>query len=136
LYRVGYAYLDLELTGEKAHLWIVCAEPYSDPDERVIVSVVTDLPHIRDRSCELKPGDHEFIKRDSLVFFQKSKVVTVNDLNAWTKRGNLVVKPVASPALISRIRGAAILSLYTPRHVKSAIQDCEWTPPKAAALAD
>jgi hypothetical protein len=127
-FLVGFTYLDLESTAVP-HLWIVCAEPDEYPDERVIVSITSDGPYIRDRSCQLNPGDHGFIKHTSYALFAKAKVVTVGDLKAWMTRGNLELKDAASPQLLERIRVAAMASPYTPRTVKAAIRDCWWTPP-------
>ena len=129
MFPVGFAYLDFGRT-DVAHLWIVCAQPHHEPDERVIVSVTSDGEHVTDRSCELAEGDHEFIKHRSFVVFRKASIVTVGDLQSWVSRGNVDVKPAASPALVDRIREAALHSPFVGRRVQAAIRDCWWTPPR------
>jgi len=127
LFPVGFAYLDFDRTSV-AHLWILIAQPHPEPDERVIVSVTSDGPHVTDRACELAPGDHEFIKHRSFVVFRKASIVTVGDLQSWASRGNVNVKAAASPALVDRIREEALRSPFTSRRVQAAIRDCWWTP--------
>jgi len=108
---------------------VVCAQPHSDPDERVIINITSDGEHIKDRSCELAEGDHEFIKHRSYVLFRKAAIITVGDLTAWRSRGNLDVKRDMSPAIVDRIRAAALESDFVARDVKAAIRDCWWTLP-------
>jgi len=132
VFPVGYAYLDHQATAMAAHLWVVCAEPLSDLDERVIVSVTSDGPHISDRSCPLEPGEHDFIKHRSFVLFRKARVVTVGDMTAWQSRGYLSPKAALEPDIANRIREAALISPYTPRAVRAAIRDCGWVPPARA----
>ncbi len=121
MFPVGFAYLDLERS-ETPHLWIVCFENPEDADERVVFSVTSDGPHVSDRSCELKVGDHEFIQHDSVVLFRKGAIVTVGTLQGWTNRGNIVIKDPASAALVERIRKAALESQFTPRDVKAVLR--------------
>lgn len=116
----------MESTGDIAHLWVVCAKP--DEGERVIVSVTSDGPHITDRACEIKAGEHEFVKHPSLAVFRKAKIVTVGDLTSWEARGNFRVKQPASDQLVSKLREGALDSKFTPRDVKQAIRECWWSP--------
>jgi hypothetical protein len=108
---------------------VVCAQPGSDPDERVIISITSDGEHIKDRSCEVAEGDHDFIKHRSYVLFRKAAIVTVGDLSAWKARGNLVIKTDMSAAVVDRIRHAALRSIYVSNDVKDCIDDCSWRPP-------
>jgi hypothetical protein len=121
VFPVGFAYLDLERS-DTPHLWIVCAENPEDADERVIFSITSDGPHVSDRSCELKPGDHEFIKHDSVVLFRKGAIVTVGTLQGWMNRGNILLKEAASAPLVQRICNAALESQFTPRDVKAILR--------------
>ncbi len=116
----------------KAHLWIVCAEPDTDHYNRVIVPIVSDVPHMRDRSCEIKEGEHDFIKHESLVLYQKSDVVTTGTLKSWLQRGELQIKQFCSDGLTVRVRQGALISPYTPRYIKEAIEDCLWKPANLA----
>jgi hypothetical protein len=127
LFPVGFAYLDFDRT-KVPHLWFVIAAPHHEPDDRVIVSITSDGPHIVDRSCELAPSDHEFITHRSFVLFRKASITTISALSSLTARGEIQVKPAAKPALIDRIREAALQSAYVGRNVKPAIRDCWWTP--------
>lgn len=127
MFEVGFAYLDLGATA-KPHLWVVFAAPATDHYQRVIVSFVSDVPHMKDRFCELKAGDHDFIKHDSLALYQKSAIVTSGALNSWMNRGEVQIKSAFSDELIARIRGGALKSPYTPGDVKQAIKVCPWQP--------
>ena len=109
------------------HLWIVCAEPLTDRDERVIVSITSDGAHISDRSCPVEAGDHAFIRHRSFALFRKSRVVTIADMRAWQKNGYIKAEAAAAAPLITRIRNAALVSPYTPRDVQQAIRDCTWS---------
>jgi hypothetical protein len=114
-----------------AHLWIVVAQPDADHYNRVIVPIVSDKPHVRDRTCPLKPGEHEFIKHESLVLYQKSDVVTSGTLKSWLQRGELQIRLFCDDDLVDRVRHGALMSPYTPRYVKEAINDCSWKPANA-----
>jgi hypothetical protein len=106
----------------------VCAEPDSDRYQRVIVSVTTDKPYLKDRACALTPADHDFIKHDSLVLYQKSALVTSGEMNRWLSRGEIQTKRPCADSVITRIRAGALASPFTPQQVKDAIRDCSWKP--------
>lgn len=106
----------------------MCAEPDSDQYQRVIVSVTSDKPQLKDRSCALTPADHDFIKHDSLVLYQKSLLVTSGAMNRWLSRGEIQIKRPCADSVIARIRAGALASPYTPQDVKEAINDCSWKP--------
>ncbi len=132
MFPVGFAYLDFDRT-KVPHLWFVIAAPHHEPDERVIVNVTSDGEHITDQSCELAPGDHEFITHSSFVLFRRASITTIGALTSLMARAEIEVKPAGKPALIDRIREAALQSPYVARTVKPAIRDCWWTLPQGEA---
>jgi hypothetical protein len=127
LFPVGFAYLDFDRT-KVPHLWFVIAAPHHDSDERVIVNLTSDGAHVTDRSCELSPGDHEFISHPSFVLFRRATITTISALTSLLARGEIEARPAAKPALIDRIREAALQSPNVGRNVKPAIRDCWWVP--------
>ena len=115
----------------KGHLWVVL----TDPDDNGFVLVVS-LTTLRDRNNTdttviLSPGDHDFIKHDTVVSYKDAQPVSVAGLRA--AQGETVYRQGAdcSPSLLERIQQGARKSRFAPRFVKAAVlpyisPDSEW----------
>src|SRR5438132_2506729 len=68
------------------HLYLVLTRVSGD-DEIVVANVTSDGDNIKDRTCVLQPGDHPFVKRQSVIFYQRAKIITAKTLNGWIGRG-------------------------------------------------
>ena len=129
MYAVGYAYRD-RIATTVPHIWVVFAAPNTEPDERAIVSVTSDGPHISDRSCAFGSGDHQSIKHLSYALYRKARIITVNDLTAWLANSYASATTPMAPDVIDRIRSGALQSPFTPRDVQAAVRSCKWVIPK------
>src|SRR5438132_12029011 len=109
------------------HLYIVLPRVSGD-DEIVVANVTSDGDNIKDRTCVLQPGDHPFVKRQSVIFYQRAKIITAKTLNGWIGRGMVEPKDSASNPLMDRIRQGALDSPFTPNVAKRLVRDCHWVP--------
>lgn len=124
--NVGDAYLDVS-PGVPEHLWFVCTQP--DLQGCVVVlNLTSQQPWTKDLSCILKAGDHPFVVRDTVVFYQRGLIVAVTQIQAEINNGVFRPKDPASPQLMARIRRGALNSSFTPRTLKKAIAACPWKP--------
>lgn len=110
---------DTFLTGDEEdqdlHLWIIITPP--SEGEVVTVSVTTR----RKRSetlVVLKPGDHPFIVRESVIAYSYSRIRTVEDIEIALLNGTAKQREPVSEALLKRVQSGLIDSEFTPNGVR------------------
>jgi hypothetical protein len=104
---------------EDWHLWVVITPP--SEGEVVTVSVTTR----RNRSetlVVLQPGDHPFIRHQSVVAYSFSRVRMVEDIEAAIASGAAKQREAVSHELLIRIRGGLVDSEFTPNGVRHFYQ--------------
>ena len=67
--KIGTAF---QATGFDNHLWIVISEPTKAGE--VLCVNVTDAKNYPDSTCHLAIGDHEFIKKPSVIVYKSKSV--------------------------------------------------------------
>ena len=99
------------------HLWILVTDPDANGD--VVIVNVTDFRNHSDQTIVLKEGDHPFIRKDSVVLYSDSQVVTVSSLmNALNSRlGICSQRECCSEQLLQRIRSGIFASDFTPNKI-------------------
>jgi hypothetical protein len=116
----------------KGHLWIVITERTAD-HEAVCINVTDEL-NIRDKTTQLVPGDHSFITKNSVIYYQSAKVVRL-DL-AEDAIQNRTWGPMCkthqpcSAELMNRIRAGLFASRYTTKAIKARCK-AEWEAKRA-----
>jgi hypothetical protein len=110
---------DTFLTGDgdedNYHLWVVITSPIAG--EVITVCIVTANKRF-ERLVELKPGDHPFIKHNSVIGFGFSKIREVGDIEAAFKLGVAKQRESVSPELLAKIRNGLRDSDFTPNGVR------------------
>jgi hypothetical protein len=98
------------------HLWIVVTEP-QPPDFQCVIVNITRQQQKSDNTVVLRPGDHPFIVRDSVIRYADASIVDVRDLDRCL--ANRVAKPrdACSAELLKRIQGGISVSIFTPKKV-------------------
>ena len=108
---------DTFLAGEQIHgthhLWIVINDPSQHGDIALFVNATT-FTDISEKTCVLRAGEHPFISRDSCIRFASAKTALLSELDALESRSLIVRKPLASAALVAKIRAAALASPFLP----------------------
>ncbi len=114
---VGQSFLYRYSPKNKYHLYIIVIE--HEPGRFIafsITSIREDLEE--DRSCVLQPGDHEFIKHESRVYYEKPIPVT----ETTTALKDLYKeKPPVSEELVSRILEGARVSPSLPKRFRKIL---------------
>lgn len=103
---------------DKRHLRVVITDPDNDQNQ-VVVSITTLRYASQDRSCVLKPGEHPFIKNESIVDFRRTTVMSYMQIFNGIKKGLLIKKEDVSDELLLKIQSAAAKSKYISDEIKS-----------------
>jgi len=96
------------------HLWIVITEPRPPDFQCVIVSVTTQKPH-SDATVVLRPGDHPFITRDSVIQYLDARFADARGLDDIIEKGLAKRRDSCSPELLERIQDGVGHSRFLPK---------------------
>ncbi len=114
----------------KEHLWLLLTGAIlsGDGEPRVacasISSVRSNAPLAVDRTCILQPGDHPFIQHESFVWYARTELHSVANLQQRLDAGTSpiqewCIKPheAFEPAVLDRIVAGVSTSIHTPEKV-------------------
>lgn len=101
----------------KDHLWIVLTEPHGDSPEVAIVSLTTKRPG-SDLTTVLKPGDHPFIKHETVVSYADARIVQAGALLSFLALQRDARNDDCPDELLARIRQGLLDSPFTPNKIK------------------
>ena len=102
------------------HLWVVLTDP--DLDQlAVCVNITTSQGH-SDTIVVLKPGDHSFIKKESVVHYPDAQLLNLKSvqaaLDAKAKSFVCTQHDPCSAKLLKRIRDGLLKSPHAPNGLK------------------
>jgi hypothetical protein len=100
------------------HLWIIITDPLKDSGSAVILSVTTRRAH-SDLTLILKPGDHPWIKHDSVIMYSDAAIIDTASLEKLIRDypDDYVVQNKCSDALIAKIKTGLLKSRFTPNKI-------------------
>ena len=98
------------------HLWIVLTEPQPPDFQCVIVNLTRQQPR-SDSTVVLRPGDHSYITKDSVIRYGDALIVDARDLDGFLKDRTAKGHDRCSPMLLKRILDGAIASPFTPKKI-------------------
>jgi hypothetical protein len=98
------------------HLWIVLTEPQAPDFLCVIVNLTRQQPR-SDNTVVLRPTDHPFINKDSVIRYGDALIVDGRDLDGFLKKHTAKGLDRCSPDLLKRILDGAIASPFTPKKI-------------------
>ena len=120
--QCGDTFLLPKSSKDTEHLWIVVSEIDATTQKAVCVNVTTLRSH-SDTTCVLNVGDHPFVNRPSVIFYQDAREVDLALVERALTLGikNFVCTPhePCSAVLLKRIRKGLIDSKQTPKGIKS-----------------
>jgi hypothetical protein len=104
------------------HLWVIVTDVDPTTNKAVCVNVTTLQSH-SDKTCVLKPGDHRFIKHDSVIKFSDAREMDValveQALRAQTTQFVCEAHDPCETELLIRIQQGLIDSKQTPKGIKA-----------------
>ncbi len=100
------------------HLFIVLTSPDGEPPVVVMVNITTKRG-LSDRTVILRPGDHSFIKHESVIAFEHADMFELSKLENGLNNGLLRKYPDVSDALFTMVKNGLLKSSRTPQHIKN-----------------
>jgi hypothetical protein len=102
------------------HLHICLTDPFDMPTEipeQTLVVSATTLRGFRgeDLTCQLHPGDHDFIINESIIAYSKWLYVTPGGLQKSEKAGLIKERAPVTEAIFQRIREGLFKSPRVPK---------------------
>jgi len=94
------------------HLYILIAA--EQKTNRGLIVNITTYRDGCDRSCVIMPGEHSFLKHESVINYGDSKIASISTIEEALPKG--VIKPhdPVSPGLLKRIRESGLKSAAIP----------------------
>jgi hypothetical protein len=92
------------------------------PDGSVIVAHFTSRRAYTDDTCVIKPGEHPFVKKETIVRYDQAHICPAANLASL--EGSIIRKlEPLSDELLARIQQGALSSPQTPDKIKKLIRD-------------
>lgn len=117
---------------QRKHFFVLLTDPYRDEsggNQVLLVSISTIKPSLPyDASCLLYPGDHEFVKAQSYVLYQKSRLERAESLIQGVKDGMFVPQGLIDTSVFARICKGLEDSRFTSSKHLSFYQSARSTP--------
>ncbi|EKF9303021.1 hypothetical protein O1B50_003636 [Vibrio cholerae] len=99
------------------HLLIVLTTPEGVPPEVVMVNITTRRP-TSDATVVLTPGDHPFVKHESVIAFEHAALFEVSKLENGLSNGSLTTYADVEDSLFNTIKSGLLSSPRTPKIIK------------------
>jgi len=96
----------------------------TDPDEggNVVYASFTTRRPMSDETVIIRPGEHPFITRETVVMFKLAKLRPSRNLDMAVNQSLIRLLAAAGPALLLRIQRGALDSPHTPENVRRAVR--------------
>lgn len=89
---------------DRRHLFIVVTDPTIHPEGLLLMPCLESrTPHTRDLSCRLQPGDHPFVRHESVVNYRDAVVIGPAGLDALIASGHAKRKEPLRPEVLARV---------------------------------
>ena len=100
------------------HLFIVLTTPDGEPPLVVMVNITTRRP-TSDSTVILTPGDHPFIRHESVIAFEHADLFDVGKLEKGLSNGSLSKYPDINESLFDAVKQGLFDSPRTPQNIKT-----------------
>lgn len=102
-------------SGPKPHLFIICNDTCK-LGANLLVNISSYYDGCDD-TCVLKTGDHDFVTRDSYVFYAEAKIMRATGIEAGFNKGVLSPQKPLQDAVFERVISGINRSPDTPGNV-------------------
>lgn len=130
----GDTFLIPKSSDQIEHLWILVTEPDPVTFEAVCVNVTSSAGRY-ETIVTLRPGDHPFIKHESVVLYADAKKLDVRNIEAALNAQCLTIvcklQSRCSSQLLKRIQEGLLQSKTTPKGIKEYCRE-KWQGKKGA----
>ncbi|MEC4815829.1 MAG: hypothetical protein SAK29_21525 [Scytonema sp. PMC 1069.18] len=109
---------------DKRHLWIVLTEPnkiLTEPNKDILQVVIVNVTTLRegsDTTVILTPGEHRFIRHESVIYYNDAMFAPVDPLCQLAKQKGYKFDDDCSDELLERIQRGLLVSPFTPKKIK------------------
>ena len=107
---------------ETPHLWILVTDPVGEPPQTIIVAVSTKRFY-KDSTVVLSPGDHPWVRHESVIFYDHALIPEVRHLNEAVRRRIGELNQPCTPDVLRRVQDGLLSSPRTPKRVKKFYED-------------
>jgi len=99
------------------HLYVVVTPPDGNPPQVVIVNLTSKRRH-SDTTVVLRPTHHPFLDRETVVNFNKARIVRVETLMHRIEDGIAEAREAFSEDVLKVIQKGVLQSKRTPLHIQ------------------
>ena len=104
--RPGDTFFLHDGSDQHLHLWVVLSDPSQNSD-RILIVNITSWKLYHDPSCPVEIGDHEWIKKRSLVNYKQARFISLDRLEELATLGQLERHVPAGATLLRKMRRRA-----------------------------
>lgn len=104
------------------HLWVIITEPFGSPEQVIIVNLTTKRSH-SDTTVILSPGDHSFIKHETVINYNDARIKNSDDIKLRVHERFFEPRESFRDGVILVIQQGLIDSPRTPRDIKKIFID-------------
>jgi len=102
------------------HLWVVVTDPDDDGDV-AIVNLTSRKQH-SDDTVTLNRGDHTFIERETVIYYQDARRTKASALTNAVRGGAATVHDPCRLDILTKIQRGLDRSPYTPNDIKEYVR--------------
>lgn len=106
---------------EIPHLWILATDSVGEPPQTIIVAVSTKRFY-KDSTVVLSPGDHPWVRHESVISYAHALIPEVRHLNEAVRRRIGELRQPCTSDVLRKVQDGLLASPRTPRRVKKFYQ--------------
>ena len=103
------------------HLWVIISDPAKDKARLAVVNFTSQRID-KDQSCQINPGEHPFVTRNTVICYDGARIVSESTILAAVSSGTLRLHSAVNGSLLDRIRSGAATTPHLPLGVKRLLQ--------------
>jgi hypothetical protein len=135
-FAAGDSFYLLRGTGSQPHLWVLLWGPRGVADAFLAVHLTSVKPH-SDRTVTLLPGDHPFVRHETVAEFRDVRRITSAALQGAIARREAFPREPVTPQVLERLREGVFRSPFTTNAMleiartefEAAPAQIDWTDP-------
>ena len=119
---------NLDATGHiKSHLFVIILSNKGFVRNAIVVNIQTVRGGNFDNTVILRPGDHEFIIRESYVNYRLARIVSLDEIETKIKIGQATPKPALRDDIFQKICEGVCRSRFTPTEIIQMYKENLWS---------
>ena len=117
--KPGDTFLLPKHESDPKHLWVVLTEPNTETGLAVCVNITTRQSY-SENTVVLAPGEHPFIKHESVVYYSDAQELNLKELEAVLNSHHAICEQRQScdPALLEKIQQGLLVSQFVKKRIK------------------